>query len=295
MKYLICLLLFFWIIIPKESIAQNTSNDTITRKDTTIGQKLKALVQFVIKDTVARKEREQDTLREMEFDGKIYSFHQFRHETFLFAEAPAKWHNKDWLRVGLVIVFVSASIPFDQDISNVTQGHQNNYYVLPVVLGRIYGSWYFNAITIGASVGYTIYTHNTEAKKIDIELIQAGIYTALISQALKFGIGRSSPYNNRGVFNFRPFKFQKAFESMPNGGTASAFALSTITYRHAKSTLFKALAYVPAAFTLFSGIYQNTHWLSDELLGAAIGFSTGMWVVTLHEGKRHKINISQLN
>ena len=78
---------------------------------------------------------------------------------------------------------------------------------------------------------------------------------------------------------------------MPNGSAALAFAISTITFRHANSTLIKILAYVPAAFNLFSGIYKNTHWASDEFMGAAIGFSTGMWVVTLHEGKRHKINI----
>ncbi len=46
-------------------------------------------------------------------------------------------------------------------------------------------------------------------------------------------------------------------------------------------------------FTLFSCIYQNYHWASDEfLLALPSGLSTGKcWVVTLHEGKRHKINI----
>ena len=294
MKYLIGPFSVLFIVIATSTKAQQTVTDTIPKKDTTIGQKLKMLVQYVIKDTVSRKETKKDTLLEKTFDGRVYSRRQFEHETFLFVETPAKWHNKDWIRVGLVIVITAAIIPFDQYISNVTQGHQSNYYIVPVELGRIYGSWYFNLAVVGGSVGYTFFTHNTEAKKIDIELIQAGLYSELITQSLKFAIGRSSPYNNRGVFNFHPFRFQKNFESMPNGSATSAFALSTITFRNANSTLFKILAFVPAAFTLFSGIYQNTHWASDEVLGSAIGFSTGMWVVTLHEGKRHKINLSEV-
>jgi membrane-associated phospholipid phosphatase len=291
MKHIIWLLAILIWGISTNVTAQDTVKDTTAIKDTTFINKLGTLVQYVIMDTVPRQETKNDSLLEKKYIGKVYSFRQFEHETFLFARTPIQWHSKDWIRVGLVVVLTGAIMPFDQYISNVTQGHQSNYYLVPVILGRIYGSWYFNVATIGASTGYTIFTHNREAEKIDIELIQAGIYSELIAQALKVGIGRASPYENRGAFNFLPFNFKKGFGSMPNGSATSAFALSTITFRHANSTLFKILAYVPAAFTLFSGIYQNTHWASDEFLGSAIGFGTGMWVVTLHEGKRHKINI----
>ncbi len=81
---------------------------------------------------------------------------------------------------------------------------------------------------------------------------------------------------------------------MPSGHATSAMALSTVMSRHANSTALKILAYVPAGFTLFSRIYQNQHWLSDEIVGAAIGYATGNWVVDLHEGKRHRINVTSV-
>ena len=62
--------------------------------------------------------------------------------------------------------------------------------------------------------------------------------------------------------------------------------------RHAHSTGLKILAYIPAAFTLFSRIYQDKHWVSDELIGAAVGYFVGNWVVDLHEAKRHRINVA---
>ena len=81
---------------------------------------------------------------------------------------------------------------------------------------------------------------------------------------------------------------------MPSGHTTAAMALSTVMSRHANSTLLKILAYVPAGFTMFSRIYQNKHWLSDEIPALAIGYFTGNWVVDLHEGKKHRINVTSV-
>ena len=81
---------------------------------------------------------------------------------------------------------------------------------------------------------------------------------------------------------------------MPSGHTTSAMALSTVMSRHADKMVFKILAYVPAAFTMFSRIYQDKHFLSDEILAAGIGYFVGNWVVDLHEGKRHRINVTSV-
>jgi len=273
--------------------AQQPIKDTASKNDTAAGLKLGKIVQLVIKDTVPKKEAQKDTLYENKLEGKVYSFPQFEHETFLFVKEPTRWHKADWLRLGLIAATTVAIMPFDIKIANVTQNNQHAYYDLPVEAGRIYGEWYFTASVATVFVGYGILKHNTEAEKIDIELFQAGLYSEVVTQILKVGIGRANPIDNVGAYSFRPFKFQKDYGSTPNGSAALAFAISTITFRHAKSDLIKILAYVPAAFNLFSGIYKNTHWASDEFMGAAIGYSTGMWVVTLHEGKRHKINIPE--
>jgi hypothetical protein len=270
--------------------AQNIVKDTIA-KDSTASLTLGKIVKLIIKDTVPKTDAEEDTLLERKFEGKAYSLNQFTHETYLYVKEPARWHTSDWLRLGLVFVTTAAIIPFDQRIANATQNNQHTYYDLPVEAGRIYGEWYFTASVGAVFVGYGILRHNIKAEKIDIELFQAGIYSELITQALKVGIGRASPYEKMGIFSFRPFKFEKGFGSMPNGSATDAFALSTITSRHAESTFLKVLAYVPAAFNLFSGVYKDSHWASDEFIGAVIGYATGMWVVNLHEGRRHKINI----
>src|ERR1700733_13541758 len=137
MKYRIWFYLF--IGVSSNVFAQNIVKDSASAKDSTSGLKLNKIVQLIIKDTIPKKDAEQDTLLEKKFEGKKYSLNQFGHETYLFVKEPARWHKADWLRLGLVTFATVAIIPLDQQIANITQDNQHSYYDLPVEAGRIYG------------------------------------------------------------------------------------------------------------------------------------------------------------
>src|SRR4029077_18798307 len=83
--------------------AQEIVKDTAAKKDTTIGQKIGTLTKTIIKDTVPKTETKKDTLLEKKLEKRFYGFRQFEHESFLFIEAPIRWHKTDWFRVGLTI------------------------------------------------------------------------------------------------------------------------------------------------------------------------------------------------
>jgi len=289
----ILIVLFLGISI--DISAQDTTKYSTAKADSTTIQKVGTLIELVIKDTVPRKETEKDTLLENKLETHFYGLRQFEHETFLFIKAPARWRGNDWLRTGLVIALTISIMPFDQTIYNSIAVQQYRYYNIPVVSGRVYGEWYAIGAVTSFFAGYGILAHNTKAKKIAIELFQSGIYSEIITEKLIVGIGRAKPYENKGPFTYHPFTFLRGYNSIPSVYTTSAFALSTIMFRHTNSTLLKILAFLPAGLTFLSRIYEGQNWASDNFLGAAIGFSTGMWVVTLHEGKNHKINIPSAN
>ncbi len=242
-----------------------------------------------------KKDSLPETKAEKIQEKKLYSFSQFGRETVLFAKQPTFWKGGDWLKLGAVAAATLALMPLDQPMMNATQGEQRYYYSIAVVGGRIYGEWYSIGSVAGAFGVYGLLAHDNASKKISIELLQAGIYAEALTEMLKIGIGRARPLTGESAFTFRPFTFfDDNFHSLPSGHATSAMALSTVMSRHARTTAFKILAYVPAGFTLFSRIYQNKHWLSDEFLGATIGYFVGNWVVDLHEGKRHRINVTSL-
>jgi membrane-associated phospholipid phosphatase len=237
-----------------------------------------------------------ETKGEKKQEKKLYSLSQFGHETFLFVKQPARWVGSDWIKVGAVVATTTVvSLTLDKALVKATQGSQNYYKSAPIVGGRMYGEWYSIVGVAGAFGVYGMLAKDTASKKISIELFQAGVYSELASTVLKIVVGRARPNITENAYTFHPFKlFHNEYYSMPSGHTTSAMALSTVMSRHAKSTVFKVLAYVPAAFTMFSRIYQDDHWMSDVLPGAAIGFFVGNWVVDLHEGKRHRINVTSV-
>jgi membrane-associated phospholipid phosphatase len=241
-------------------------------------------------DTTA-PETQKEKKVDIKFQHRYYSTGQFFHETGLFAKKPFHWIGRDWLRAGIVTAGTFAAMSLDHTLQNATQGQQRYYYSPFIVGGRVYGEWYSIGGVAAVFQIYGIIAHDTAAKKISIELFQGGVYAEFATTVLKFIIGRERPIATTNSMVFKPLSFKYIYESMPSGHTTSAFALSTIMSRHAHSTFLKILAYVPAGFTMFSRIYQDQHWLSDEVPAAAIGFFVGNWVVDLHEGKRHKINV----
>jgi membrane-associated phospholipid phosphatase len=234
-----------------------------------------------------------ETKAEKAQEKKPYSITQFVHETYLFAKYPLGWDSKDWIKLGVAASATLALMPFDKRITNSTQGKQRYFYSVPIVGGRVYGEWYSIGGVAGAFGIYGLVANNDQSKKICIELLQAGIYSEAVTELLKVTIGRERP-NGKNDFQFNPLSIRDANNSMPSGHTTAAVALSTVMSRHANSPALKVLAYVPAGFTMFSRIYQNKHWLSDEILGVAIGYFTGNWVVDLHEGKKHRINVTSV-
>jgi membrane-associated phospholipid phosphatase len=247
-------------------------------------------------DTIAGTKGKLDvapeTRKERQQEKKLYSISQFGRESVLFVKQPLRWKGKDWLTVGGLAGGTALLTLADQPLRNATQGDQKYYYSVPVVAGRVYGELY-SIVGVAGSFGvYGMIAHDTAAKKIAIELFQAGLYAEVVTGILKTVVGRARPYMNEGSSSFHPFSILKEdYNSFPSGHSTSAFALSTVLSRHAHSTFLKIAAYAPAGLTLFSRIYQDKHWVSDELLGAAIGYFVGNWVVDLHESKRHKINV----
>ena len=81
---------------------------------------------------------------------------------------------------------------------------------------------------------------------------------------------------------------------MPGGHCVIGFALSTVLSRNAGPLWLKGLAYVPAALTFVSRVYQDRHWTSDELLGASFGYFIATWVVDQHEQGESRIQLSSV-
>jgi membrane-associated phospholipid phosphatase len=132
---------------------------------------------------------------------------------------------------------------------------------------------------------HSLITNNMSTRKIAYEIGQASLYAGAITLILKTAFGRARPYMNEGTSRYHPFSFRDDYHSLSGGHTATAFVLSTILSRNAGPTWLKILAYLPAVLTPMSRVYQDQHWMSDNVFGGALGYFVATWVVDTHEKK----------
>lgn len=229
------------------------------------------------------------------FSQNAYNISQFKNETFQFIKQPTKWESNDWLKFGLISAGTILLIQNDQTIRENVLKDQSYYKSFPIEAGRIWGEGYPTAIFAGAFGIYGLLTDDPSTKKIGFEIVQSAMYAGVITTFLKVVVGRARPFTNKGDSKFRPFSFfNDDYHSLPSGHVTLAFSLSTVLSKNSKSDFIRIIAYLPAVLTVVSRVYQDNHWTSDALLGAAIGYCVGDWVTSLHEGKDLPIQISSV-
>ena len=213
-----------------------------------------------------------------------YDFHQFWNESLTFAQQPLHWQGDDWLKIGIAALSTAAVMQVDQPIKDAAMRDQSYLNSAVVKGGKFYGEIYPAAIVAGGFGLYGYLADNQPAKKIAFETVQTVLYAGAITTVLKIAIGRARPFTDKGIATFQPFKpFNDDFHSFPSGHATMAFSLSTVLANNTHSIPLKILAYLPAVITCGARVYENAHWTSDVLAGAAIGYFVGNWVSNHHE------------
>ncbi|MEW6193705.1 MAG: phosphatase PAP2 family protein [Bacteroidota bacterium] len=223
------------------------------------------------------------------------NFDQFGDETIEFIRQPIKWNASDYGKLGLVALSTYLVMYLDEDIRSEMLMDRSYYYSLPIEGARIWGEPYTTLLFSGALAISGIANDNFTNKKIAFEIAQSAVYTVSVTQFLKLAVGRERPYLNSGATNFSPFqKVDNDYWSLPSGHTSLAFSLSTILSKNSKPDLLKAVWFIPAIMTAFSRVYQDKHWTSDVLLGAAVGYFIAEWVHKQHDAKETNMESNQL-
>jgi membrane-associated phospholipid phosphatase len=224
-----------------------------------------------------------------------YTFSQFFSETGDFVKQPGNWAGSDWLKIGVItagtfLIMETA----DQPIRNAVLKDQRYYNSIPIEFGRMWGELYAPCVLFGGFAIHSLITNDIGTRKIAYEIGQASLYAGAVAFLLKMAIGRARPYMEEGKSSFHPFSsiFIQDDHSIPGGHTTAAMVLSTVLSRNAKPVWLKVLAYLPAALTFVSRIYQDQHWTSDDFAGAALGYFIASWVVDQHENNKSIVEIS---
>jgi membrane-associated phospholipid phosphatase len=132
----------------------------------------------------------------------------------------------------------------------------------------------YTALTLG-TLGAGLLSNNEGITRTGAQLAVSGALASASFGLLKVVAGRSRPDAGEGAYDFHPFSGGGSFAS---GHSALAFALATTLGDASHSTWVRAGLYVVAAGTAWSRVYDERHWPSDVLLGAALGVTSAKLV-----------------
>ena len=136
---------------------------------------------------------------------------------------------------------------------------------------------------VGGLVAITgLVTHNDNVTRSGGRLLASVVLAQALTQASKRVLGRERPFVSGDEKQFHLFSGGDA--SMPSGHATAAFALATAASNELHSTPASIAFYTVAAGTAWSRLNDDQHWLSDVLVGGAIGvvsaqFIYGKWTI----------------
>lgn len=130
--------------------------------------------------------------------------------------------------------------------------------------------------------------HDDAMSDVSLHTFEAVAVTGVVTTALKMTAGRARPYvdtSNPHSFKLLRGLQSDAYQSFPSGHTSTAFAAATALtaeaseWRPKDRWIVAGVTYTLATLTGVSRVYNNYHWASDVLGGAAVGTITGLAVV----------------
>lgn len=220
----------------------------------------------------------------------------------LVADTSLATHRKDRRLLtphdlGLTAVFAVATVaalPLDRALAGAAQASVLQHSAplrQTATLFRVLGDPGTLVVTVGTyGVGRVL--HTPGVADAGLHATEAVIVSGAVTAALKLVVGRARPYvvGDSDAFDFRAGRGTGGFTAFPSGHTSAAFAVasafsaefshSRYALRHTTTArMVSPVLYGAATLVGLSRMYNDKHWASDVMAGAAIGTVSGLALV----------------
>jgi membrane-associated phospholipid phosphatase len=198
--------------------------------------------------------------------------------------------GKDALLLGAFVLGTALVAPIDMKVANRLQnpGTQENRFLKRSATGfRLLGDP--GSVVTGAGL-YLIgrADGNRRLQSLGLHSVESILLADIQGGGIKLIAGRQRPFvDTKNPYNFQLWRglVSDKYRSFPSGHTITAFAFASTVTRESQFWWPHATWYVGTVFyggaslVGLSRMYNNQHWASDVMAGAAIGTLVGIKVV----------------
>lgn len=189
---------------------------------------------------------------------------------YLF-KSIAKLQPKDSYPLLITAALGISAYYYDEDVKSIVQSNKTptltsftnilNYGGEPLTISILPGLVYL--------AGYAF--EDEKMRSAGRLAYEANLLSGSVVGITKFVVGRARPSQELGNSEFDMFSFENEYNSFPSGHSAMAFSMATIFAHKINKAWAYPLMYALAGSTAYSRIYKNRHWLSDVVVGSAVG------------------------
>ncbi|MGH7663102.1 MAG: phosphatase PAP2 family protein [Gemmatimonadaceae bacterium] len=206
---------------------------------------------------------------------------------------PPIFTSNDVITAGVFAFGLAAMYPIDKAVADEMQEPRNQeQQMLRRAALEFNRLAYPGSLIIGASM-YTIgrFADNERMADLGLHGTEAILVGLGVAGVMKVIIGRARPYvdiDDPNNFGFLRGWMQPQYRSFPSGHSVAGFAAAAAVTSEAKRWWPGSQRYVApimfggAALIGIARMYDNKHWASDVVLGAAIGSFAGWKIVRYH-------------
>ena len=212
--------------------------------------------------------------------------------------SPYRWNKYQW--IAFAGVAVGAGIFYTQDatIQKIVQKNQTIFWnnVSKYGLERL-GSGLYSLPALGVLYGIGAIVKDDKARYTALKGVEAYILGFLADNIMKQLTQRHRPsYDTPPNPNIWEGPFTLTVNSsFPSGHSTNIFAVATvIASAYSKTIWVPIVCYTLAGLTAASRVYQNDHWMSDILVGSALGFAIGRTISNNHMKKLKILPVSHV-
>ena len=224
-------------------------------------------------------------INDVTFSGEISSAaHRLGSEAVDLVVTPLRLeHGNIFITLGVAGV-VGLTYSFDKQIQEKLNSRSSRSLDKAADAGSLIGDPYLHLGLATLVYGGAILADSAKWKESGEMLGEALILADATTFIIKEASGRGRPVTTQSKDDFMPFGFKKNYDSLPSMHTSSSFALASVLAATSENLALKTAYYAAATFVGVSRAYQNRHWASDVVLGAALGELCGRVVTGFHAG-----------
>lgn len=229
-----------------------------------------------------------DTSRPGLHDRWIPGWRDIRGDVLNVVGAPLQLDRTDALRlVGAGGILVGIVAGLDGPAARRMPANSRTNLAAVATPASAPGRWYdrlgpdrvaLSAVSAFAVTGLAL--RKKEFTRTSFNLVEAMLLTKAATGLFKGVAGRTRPYTGSSPWEVETgaFSSQHELKSMPSGHTSRAFAIASVIAHDYPTWYVQIPAYTFAASAGVQRIRSGNHWLSDVVVGGALGYLIGRTV-----------------